>query len=228
MGSDDRTTTGRNARLCAQIGVIVTPPTSGWTIGPPALALYAVDPVGVAMITPSPMMSTPVSSSSIRSDISIMRCGAPAVMTASLIAVPDSRTPLARSTSTASSMRSRSGGFAPKTRPACFSRSDASNSARNPRRPAFTPTIGFPKSSSLRACAMSVPSPPTTTAKSNAHAAASGSSSASITSTDAWRATIGRIASAVRAASGLSWLTMRSARCMRFLDLQVVSSRAPS
>ena len=38
---------------CAQIGVSVIAAWPGTTIGPPAAMLYAVDPVGVAMMRPS-------------------------------------------------------------------------------------------------------------------------------------------------------------------------------
>ena len=41
--------------MCAQIGVRSTPGTSGCTIEPPAASEYAVEPVGVATITPSPL-----------------------------------------------------------------------------------------------------------------------------------------------------------------------------
>ena len=39
--------------VCGQIGVIKRPGVRGWTIDPPADIEYAVDPVGVAIISPS-------------------------------------------------------------------------------------------------------------------------------------------------------------------------------
>ena len=47
------TTIGRANSACALIGTISSASTPGQTIGPPALKLYAVDPVGVAHTTPS-------------------------------------------------------------------------------------------------------------------------------------------------------------------------------
>jgi hypothetical protein len=43
---------GLNDRLCGAIGVISVAGTSGLTIQPPALMLYAVLPLGVATIKP--------------------------------------------------------------------------------------------------------------------------------------------------------------------------------
>lgn len=40
-------------RLCAAIGVMTKADTSGANIGPPEDKLYAVEPVGVLIITPS-------------------------------------------------------------------------------------------------------------------------------------------------------------------------------
>ena len=47
------TTSGRTARVWAQIGVTTIASTPGTTIGPPALSEYAVDPVGDATTIPS-------------------------------------------------------------------------------------------------------------------------------------------------------------------------------
>ena len=47
------TTTGRLVSVCGQIGVTTNARTSGVTIGPPAASVYAVDPVGVATMSPS-------------------------------------------------------------------------------------------------------------------------------------------------------------------------------
>jgi hypothetical protein len=56
--SKDRTlvsdkTIGRTLRLCGEIGVTTMFPDPGKTIGPPQLSEYAVEPVGVATISPS-------------------------------------------------------------------------------------------------------------------------------------------------------------------------------
>ena len=45
---------GRNESECGQIGVISMQGTVGCTIEPPADTEYAVEPVGVAMMSPSP------------------------------------------------------------------------------------------------------------------------------------------------------------------------------
>ena len=45
---------GRKDRECGAIGVSEIDGTLFWTIGPPAAKLYAVLPVGVEMIRPSP------------------------------------------------------------------------------------------------------------------------------------------------------------------------------
>ncbi len=44
---------GRSVNVCGAIGVIHRAAADGATIGPPAASEYAVEPVGVAMITPS-------------------------------------------------------------------------------------------------------------------------------------------------------------------------------
>mmetsp|Transcript_14948 Transcript_14948/g.49003 ORF Transcript_14948/g.49003 Transcript_14948/m.49003 type:complete len:231 (+) Transcript_14948:1477-2169(+) len=48
--------TGRNERVCGQMGVRSSAESEGWTMEPPAATEYAVDPVGVAMSTPSAAM----------------------------------------------------------------------------------------------------------------------------------------------------------------------------
>src|SRR5688572_13960290 len=80
------TTTGRNERLCGQMGVMQMASTDASMMGPPAETLYAVDPLGVATMTPSPKYRTPLSPSA-RSSSSIMWNGGPAVTTASFKAV---------------------------------------------------------------------------------------------------------------------------------------------
>ncbi len=67
------TTIGRAKRACALIGTMSRASTPGQTMGPPALKLYAVEPVGVAHTTPSQPQrdsgrpSTSTTTSSIRS-----------------------------------------------------------------------------------------------------------------------------------------------------------------
>ena len=67
------TTSGRAKSACALIGTISSASTPGQTTGPPALKLYAVEPVGVAHTTPSHPQrdsgrpSTSTTTSSIRS-----------------------------------------------------------------------------------------------------------------------------------------------------------------
>ena len=50
---DSGTITGRLVSMCGQIGVRQNAATDGKMIGPPADSEYAVDPVGVATISPS-------------------------------------------------------------------------------------------------------------------------------------------------------------------------------
>ena len=47
------TSTGRLVSMCGHTGVMQMAATAGNTIGPPAESEYAVEPVGVAMISPS-------------------------------------------------------------------------------------------------------------------------------------------------------------------------------
>src|SRR5690606_18794203 len=87
---DALNTTGRNASDCGQIAHTVSPSIPGETIGPPAARLYAVDPDGVATITPSPakvIALVPDCLGSIASSSSMMRNGGPALTTASFIAI---------------------------------------------------------------------------------------------------------------------------------------------
>src|SRR5271156_6815116 len=83
-------TSGRNDRLCGQIGGMHIACTGGLRFGPPADTLYAVDPLGVETITPSPKYLTSLSPSA-RTSNSTMWNGGPAVMTASLRAVAQKR-----------------------------------------------------------------------------------------------------------------------------------------
>ena len=77
---------GRNDRECGQMGVMERTSRPGEIIGPPAERLYAVDPEGVAMITPSPenfVVPELYRPGAMDSSRSIMRNGGPLVMTAS-------------------------------------------------------------------------------------------------------------------------------------------------
>ncbi len=76
-------TTGRFVSVCGAIGVSSIASTAGCTIGPPAARLYAVDPVGLAMIKPSARTRVTGSSPTI-TEISMMRDSAPFVITMSL------------------------------------------------------------------------------------------------------------------------------------------------
>ena len=51
------------------MGVITRPLTSGWTILPPALSEYAVDPVGVLIMRPSAEVEVRM-----RPDMDMVRC----------------------------------------------------------------------------------------------------------------------------------------------------------
>lgn len=53
MEDEEGKTSGRKDRLRGHIGVRTSALNDGWTIGPPAEREYAVEPVGVDMITPS-------------------------------------------------------------------------------------------------------------------------------------------------------------------------------
>ena len=48
-----RTTSGRCVRACGETGVTIKASTEGTRTGPPAASEYAVEPVGVEMMTPS-------------------------------------------------------------------------------------------------------------------------------------------------------------------------------
>jgi len=52
-GSFPGMTRGLEARVNGQIGLIMMALISGWTAGPPAARLYAVEPVGVETMRPS-------------------------------------------------------------------------------------------------------------------------------------------------------------------------------
>ena len=47
------TTSGRTFSVCGQIGTMTKASKSGYNTGPPADSPYAVEPVGVEMISPS-------------------------------------------------------------------------------------------------------------------------------------------------------------------------------
>jgi len=61
ISSEAGTTSGRTVSECGQMAVTTMHSTSGTTMGPPADSEYAVEPVGVAKITPS-AVKLPISS----------------------------------------------------------------------------------------------------------------------------------------------------------------------
>ena len=99
------TTIGRANSACALSGTTVSASTPGHTTGPPALKLYAVEPVGVAQTTPSqpqrdsgrPSISTTTSSIRSRAAFSTL---------ASLSANDSQTTSPSRCTLTSSVLRS--------------------------------------------------------------------------------------------------------------------------
>ena len=66
-------TSGRKLRERGQMGVSTSAESDGWTIGPPAESEYAVDPVGVATISPSETLSVKCCPSTYASIV--FRCG---------------------------------------------------------------------------------------------------------------------------------------------------------
>ena len=79
-------TIGRKLSECGQIGVMTIASIEPSRIGPPADRLYAVEPVGVETISPSPtQLATRSPSTAIFS--SITRKGGPAVTKTSLTAL---------------------------------------------------------------------------------------------------------------------------------------------
>ena len=113
-----------------------------------------------------------------------MRNGVPAVTAASLIARPScTKSPRALRTIASSTMRLRTMASCPKIIVACWRSESKSNSAKKPRRPKFKPTMGTPRSSKRRHCAINVPSPPSTTTKSKIVRGGIGRRSASNSST---------------------------------------------
>ena len=53
MFTSSGTTSGRCVSVCGQMGAMITPRIVGYMIGPFAASEYAVEPVGVATMTPS-------------------------------------------------------------------------------------------------------------------------------------------------------------------------------
>ena len=79
------TSTGRLVSVCGQMGVRQMAGTAGKITGPPADSEYAVEPVGVEMISPSALYSQ-TSCWSTQASRSIMRAMAALVSTASFSA----------------------------------------------------------------------------------------------------------------------------------------------
>ena len=85
MVDDGAVTSARLNRACGEIGTSSSASTSGQTTGPPAENAYAVEPVGVAQMTPSqPYRDSRRPSTSTRT--SSMRSRAPFSTLASLSA----------------------------------------------------------------------------------------------------------------------------------------------
>ena len=222
MVSSAPATTGRNARLWTARGVTTSASQVGWTMGPPALTLYAVLPVGVETMRPSPERwgpPCPLKSS----PSSIIRNGAPAVTTQSLRASvqpsSSSRSSSGDSTRISRVIRSTIGGASPSTSSAASANASASNSARNPSRPTFTPAIGVPRAARRRACPRIVPSPPSTTATSNGVSGSGSCGSIRVTS-PACRSIAGStiesvsgIPDRVRSATSSTWGRALTRRC---------------
>src|SRR5262252_5418672 len=86
MADVEGMTMGRFVNVWGAMGVMSSASTLGATIGPPAARLYAVDPVGVAMISPSALTRV-TRPSPTETDKSISRERAPLLMTTSFNAI---------------------------------------------------------------------------------------------------------------------------------------------
>src|SRR4029434_5577905 len=84
-GDEDGMTIGLFVSVWGASVVMPRASRFGWTIGPPAARLYAVDPVGVAMMSPSPLTRVR-NSSPTETERSINRERAVLVITTSLSA----------------------------------------------------------------------------------------------------------------------------------------------
>lgn len=135
------TTSGRFVSTCGAIGVTSSPSTSGCTTGPPAARLYAVDPLALEMMTPSPLIGARAWPS-IDTATPIIRESAALLNTTSLNTRRDSKGLEPRSVSTAISARSSSSAVPAWTASRPVNISSTRVSVRNSRLPKLTARIG--------------------------------------------------------------------------------------
>ena len=160
------TTILRSISECGHMDVITKQFRSGLKIGPPAASEYAVEPVGVEMITPS-ARTLSISAVSDLISISIRRAKSPLERTASfrqwlvLMIFPFLITE-------ASSMILSSTAYSPFKTLSKRESSFLSTALRKPSLPPLMPRAGFPLTAAFFATFMVVPSPPSTTAISHA------------------------------------------------------------
>ncbi len=153
-------TSGRACSECAATYVSAIASRPHMSTGPPFERLYAVDPDGVEQMSPShgcrPSASPPTARSS-----SIMRPSEALATTTSFTATP--LPPGCSSSRVGSSTTSYSPA---KTRARPSSRSRFAIELRKPTRPKLTPTTGTPCPRKRVSARSTVPSPPSTTARS--------------------------------------------------------------
>src|SRR3954454_2171182 len=151
----DPTTSGGQQPPWAASGVITRPSLRSARIGPPAASVYALEPAGVATMTPSPAYRTKSWSSTWISTITWL---APRRTTTRSLIATRPRPP--------SPVMCRPGRRRARQRPAAIassasSRSSAATAVSAPRLPHATPSTGRPTlAASWSACSV-VPSPPT-------------------------------------------------------------------
>lgn len=120
------------------MGVTTITAASGERIGPPALIEYAVEPVGVEMISPSAVYSL-TECPPIESSRRITREWSPRKTTTSFNAVPSNRTSSPHITRNRTNARSLTRYPPPTTAAAAAAKSLAPNPAKKPNVPKFTP-----------------------------------------------------------------------------------------
>ena len=165
---------GRLVRVCGAIGVSTSASTRGWTIGPPAARLYAVEPVAVATIRPSALtLVTRLSPTEMLS--SMIRDSAALVNTTSLSTTRESKHSVPRKVSALSIARRSDMAVPARTASSDVKSSSMRVSVRKPRLPKLTPRIGTSRPDCAMRVAMpsSVPSPPSTTTRSTLSAGSS-------------------------------------------------------
>src|SRR5918912_1966350 len=154
------TTSGRACSECGAMNVTAIASSPHTSTGPPFERLYAVEPDGVAQISPSqgwrPRSSSPIDHTS-----STMRPSVPLVTTTSFTAAP--RSSPTRASRVGSSTTTKSPAKA-RARPS--SSSSGCIEARKPTRPKLTPITGTRVPRNRVSARSIVPSPPSTTARS--------------------------------------------------------------